>query len=182
MDSHLGVDWASGVWVVVEATTETTTITAQPSLLNVWHEYGAQASEILVDIPVHLDDEGNRDCDQAAKDFLGSRGSTVFWTPSNDAVTAEDYDEAVAKNTRGLGSHSWGLVPRIQEVNALLDEFDTAHETVYESHPEVCFRAYHGDDLPSKKSEPGFEARKECLSENGGTSFQPVLDLLTSGR
>lgn len=178
MGPHVGVDWASGCWVVVEATTETTNISTEPSLLNVWHEYGDQANEILVDIPIHLESEVSRECDQEAKDFLGPRGSTVFWTPNSDAVTARDYDEAVTKNTRGLGSHSWGLIPRIREVNALLDEFDTARETVYESHPEVGFKAYHGDELPSKKSDAGFKARKECLGKNGGNSFQPVLDLV----
>jgi len=63
-------------------------------------------------------------------------------------------------------------------VNTLLDEFDTARETVYESHPEVCFKAYHDDDLPSKKSDGGFEARKDCLITNGGELFQPVADLV----
>ena len=63
-------------------------------------------------------------------------------------------------------------------MNALLNEFDAARETVYESHPEVCFKAYNGDDLPSKKSDAGFKARKDCLVKNGGKSFQPVLDLV----
>jgi predicted RNase H-like nuclease len=182
MESHVGVDWARGSWVVVEATTETTNISAEPSLLNVWHEYRDQAHEILVDIPVHLRSKGDRECDQEAKDFLGSRGSTVFWTPNSDAVAARDYDEAVTKNTRGLGSHSWGLTPRIREVNALLDEFDAARETVYESHPEVCFKAYHGDDLPSKKTDEGLEVRTDCLIKHGGESFQPVLDLVDERR
>jgi predicted RNase H-like nuclease len=182
MEFHVGVDWASGSWVVVESTTETTNISTEPSLLNVWHEYGDRASEILVDIPVHLEGEGDRECDQEAKDFLGSRGSTVFWTPNSEAVTAVGYEEAVASNTRGLGSHSWGLIPRIQEVNALLDEVEAAREKVYESHPEVCFKAYHGDDLPSKKSDAGFEARKECLIKHDGNSFQPVIDLVDDRR
>ncbi len=177
MDSHIGVDWASGSWVVVEATTETTDVNTEPSLLNVWQKYRDRANEILVDIPVHLRSEGDRECDQEAKDFLGSRRSTVFWTPNSDAVIARDYEEAVTKNTRGLGSHSWGLIPRIREVNALLDEFDTARETLFESHPEVCFKAYNGGDLPSKKSNAGFEARKKCLIKNGGESFQPVVEL-----
>ena len=182
MESHVGVDWASGTWVVVEVTTETIDVGAEPSLLNVWHEYGDRANEILVDIPVHLEGEEDRECDQEAKDFLRPRGSTVFWTPNSDAVRANDYHEAVASNTRGLGSHSWGLIPRIQEVNVLLDEFENARERVYESHPEVCFKAYYGDDLPSKKSDAGFEARKECLLKNGGESFQPVLDLADERR
>lgn len=46
MDSHVGVDWASGSWVVVEATTETTNFSAEPSLLNVWHKYRGRANEI----------------------------------------------------------------------------------------------------------------------------------------
>jgi len=70
MDSHVGVDWASGSWVVVEATTETTDVGAEPSLLNVWHKYGDRASEILVDIPVHLESEGNRECDQKPRTYL----------------------------------------------------------------------------------------------------------------
>jgi predicted RNase H-like nuclease len=41
----------------------------------------------------------------------------------------------------------------------------------------VCFKAYHGDDLPSKKSDAGLEARRECLIKHGGDTFQPVLDL-----
>ncbi|MFA9516867.1 DUF429 domain-containing protein [Halopenitus sp. H-Gu1] len=178
MAAHIGVDWASGLWVVVEATPHTTRISTEPSLLNVWHKYSDRANEILVDIPVHLTDENKRECDRKAKDFLGSRGSTVFWTPNRDAVTTEDYNEAVKRNTSGLGSHSWGLIPRIREVNALLDEFEAVCETVYESHPEVCFKAYHGDDLPSKKSDEGFKARKDCLIKNGGESFQLVLDLV----
>lgn len=93
-------------------------------------------------------------------------------------MAAEDYEEAVANNSRGLESHSWGLIPRIQEVNALLDKVENAHETVYESHPEVCFKAYHGDDLPSKKTDAAFNARKDCLIKNGGGSFQPVIDLV----
>ena len=182
MDSHVGVDWASGLWVIVESTAETTEVSTEPSLLNVWHEYRDRASEILVDIPVHLQSEGNRECDQEAKDFLGSRGSTVFWTPNSGAVAAEDYDEAVARNTQGLGSHSWGLIPRIQEVNALLEEFETARETIYESHPEVCFKIYQGEDLPSKKNDAGFETRKDCLIKNGGESFQPVIDIIDERR
>jgi len=102
MDSHVGVDWASGSRVVVEATTETTDVSTESSLLNVWYEYRNRANEILVDIPAHLRCEGDRECDQEAKDFLGSFGSTVFWTLNSDAVTAEDYDDAVARNTRGL--------------------------------------------------------------------------------
>jgi len=78
LGSHVDVDWASGLWVVVEVPI----VSTEPSMLNVWHEYGDRANEILVDAPVPLEGEGDRECDQEAKDLLGSRGSTVFWTPN----------------------------------------------------------------------------------------------------
>jgi predicted RNase H-like nuclease len=182
MESHVGVDWASGTWVVVEATADSTCVNAEPSLLNVWQEYGDQASEILVDVPLHLVSEGVRECDQAAKNFLGARSSTVFWTPTRDAIEARDYGTAADRNTHGLGSQSWGLIPRIREARALLEAIPATHETVYESHPEVCFKALHGDDLPSKTDGAGFEARTSCLATHGGESFQPVLDFVTERR
>jgi predicted RNase H-like nuclease len=58
----------------------------------------------------------------------------------------------------------------------LLDEIDEAHKTIYESHPEVSFKAFSGDALPSKRSDAGYESRKKCLIQNGGESFQPVID------
>jgi predicted RNase H-like nuclease len=182
MGSHVGVDWASGAWVVVEATADSTCVSAEPSLLNVWQEYGDQASEILVDVPLHLVSEGVRECDRAAKDVLGSRSSTVFWTPTHDAIEARDYETAADRNTGGLGSQSWGPIPRIREARALLEAIPEGHETIYESHPEVCFKALHGDDLPSKTDEAGFEARKSCLINHGGESFQPVLDFVAERR
>jgi len=182
MGSHVGVDWASGTWVVVEATAESTSVSAEPSLLNVWQEYGNQASEILVDVPLHLVSEGDRECDREAKQSLGSRSSTVFWTPTRGAIEARGYERAAEENTGGLGSQSWGLIPRIREARALLEEIPAAHERVYESHPEVCFKALHGDDLPSKTDEAGFEARKSCLVKHGGESFQPVLDFVAERR
>lgn len=182
MGSHVGVDWASGTWVVVEATVESTSVSAEPSLLNVWHEYGDRASEILVDVPIHLVSEGDRECDREAKQFLGSRSSTVFWTPTRDAIEARDYETAARENTRGLGSQSWGLIPRIREARTLLDEITDAREIVYESHPEVCFKSLHGDDLPSKNEDAGFEVRKTCLIEHGGESFQPVVEFVTERR
>jgi predicted RNase H-like nuclease len=182
MGSHVGVDWARGTWVVVEATAKSTSVSAEPSLLNVWQEYGDQASEILVDVPLHLMREGDRECDREAMQSLGSRSSTVFWTPTRGAIEARDYETAAEENTRGLGSQSWGLIPRIREARALLEEVPEAHEIVYESHPEVCFKALHGDDLPSKTDEAGFEARKSCLINHGGESFQPVLDFVAERR
>lgn len=178
MASHVGVDWASGTWVVVEATEDTIEVGTEPSLLNVWREYADRATEILVDVPVHLESNGTRRCDSEAKEYLKPRGSTVFWTPTKGAIAAESYDDAEAANDRGLGSHSWGLIPQIREVNALLGESDGAREMIYESHPEVCFKAFCGEALPSKKTLEGFSNRKDCLLKHDEDAFQPVVDLV----
>ncbi|UVE50481.1 hypothetical protein KU306_00795 [Haloferax larsenii] len=39
MTSYLGVDWAGGCWVVVEAG-DKPNVTTEPSIYNVWHEHG----------------------------------------------------------------------------------------------------------------------------------------------
>ncbi|WP_436908192.1 DUF429 domain-containing protein [Halosimplex marinum] len=182
MALHVGVDWASGTWVVVTATADETTVDTEPSLLNVWHDYGDRADEIVVDIPVHLVDDGDRKCDQLAKEFLGLRASTVFWTPNEQAVATDEYPEAAAANSRGLGSQSWGLIPRIREVQALLTEIDDAQTTVYESHPEVCFRAFSEGGLPSKTSTEGISRRQQILQAHGGDAFSSVVEFVESRR
>lgn len=74
-----------------------------------------------------------------------------------------DYEDASERNTgfKGLGSQSWGLIPRIRQVSVFLDQVPEARATVYEIHPEVCFAKLNtrDDPLPSKSSEEGLSER-----------------------
>ena len=113
MASYLGVDWAGGCWVVVK-TGDETLITTEPSILNVWHEYGEDVRSILIDIPIGLPESGSRTCDTKARQRLAGRGSTVFLIPSRAVVETDNYEHARKANGDSLGSQSWWLFPRIK--------------------------------------------------------------------
>lgn len=162
----VGVDWASGCWVVVVHEGDDVTITTEPAILNVWHEHGATADAVLVDIPIGLPETAPRACDRAAASLLGERHGSVFDVPCRTAVDADGYEAARAANGGRLGSQSWGLVPRIREVDCFLDAFETEGR-VYESHPEVCYAAFasrtDAADPGSKREREGEDARLAIL-------------------
>lgn len=182
MQSHIGVDWASGRWVVAELRGDQISIDTEPSFLNVWDSH-QEASAILVDIPIGLPEDGPRACDAAARKELGSRGSSVFSVPSRGAVEAGDYGAAVEANEEancgGLGSQSWGIVPRIREVDVFLQRNETARGRVYESHPEICFAGFAKDvDLQSKLDSEGLAAREQIISKIDGSVGEEVSNFL----
>lgn len=168
MANYVGVDWASGCWVVVEFG-ESADVSTEPSILNVWNQHEG-ANCILVDIPIGLESDGPRDCDIAARTRLSERSSTVYLTPTSKAVAERNYHRAKRKNksTKGLGSQAWWLIPRIREVDAFLERFPDADDKVHESHPEVCFAVLNngGDALQSKNSDAGHEQRLNILKSN----------------
>lgn len=160
--TYVGVDWAGGLWVVVELGDEVR-VSTEPSILNVWAAYGERADATLVDIPIGLPETDGRACDRAAQELLSERSSTVFSVPSREVVQAEDYESAVGASEGSLGSQSWWLFPRIKEVDVFLREIDDAVDVVYESHPEVCFATLGDGPLPSKNADDGLQKRVELL-------------------
>lgn len=162
----IGVDWARGCWVVVALDGDDVSITTEPTMLNVWCAH-RDADAILVDIPIGLPETPGRECDAAAAARLGERHSSVFDVPCRAAVEAEGYEAARAANGGRLGSQSWGLVPRIREVDCFLDAHPDAESRVYESHPEVCYAAFAdrtgADDPGSKRNLSGLDARLSIL-------------------
>lgn len=182
MVSYLGVDWAGSCWVVVKTGKETT-ITTEPTILNVWVGHGCDEDvrAILVDIPIGLPESGSRACDTEAGDRLGARGSSAFEIPRREVVETDEYDDARELNDDSLGSQSWWLFPRIREVDIFLREYDAAREKVYESHPEVCFAELTDGDLQSKTMGDGIDERLAVLEADCGL-HKPVADLVGKRR
>jgi predicted RNase H-like nuclease len=126
---------------------------------------------IFVDIPIGLHDTSERErlCDLEARRVLSPvRGSSVFPTPARSSVYAETYEEAARCNRealgKGLSRQSWGIVPKIREVDELLRQRPELVGLVREVHPEVCFWALHGAPmLHSKRTREGFRARMDTL-------------------
>lgn len=171
----LGADGASGGWVVVVLVDgEVDEVVRASSLANAISDAGPLAAA-AVDMPIGLVDEPRRDAEVAARAMLPGRGSTVFGVPCRTVVEAwrdgrvTDHAGATALQREvtgsGLSIQSWGLVPRIAEVDALLAD----HPGLLEVHPETAFRALDGAPLPRKTSWSGLARRRELLATVGVT-------------
>jgi Uncharacterized conserved protein len=173
----VGVDWASGRWVVVRYGDDISIGTA-PSMLIAWEDH-SDADQILVDIPIGLPsietpdqylEDGRRLCDAVARNRLPrDLQSSVFAVPCREAVEAHTYEDAAEENEavlwRGLSAQSWGIVPRIRETDVFLRTHPEALDTVRESHPEVCFSELSTAENieTSKTSVEGASEREDVL-------------------
>lgn len=120
-----------------------------------------------VDMPIGTTAGGRRECDVAARAFVGGRRSSVFNALPTSVLEAGSYAEAaaacVALTGKGLSQQSWGLVAKTREIAAMRD---TA--PVHEVHPEVSFRALHGEPLPWPKTTwDGLMLRRRLLADAG---------------
>ncbi len=137
------------------------------------------AEAFAFDIPITLSADGKREADIAAREFLGERRNSVFWSPlravldvdaSAFATHREAYAEArwvsmrASGGRQSLSSQSFMLVPKIREVDAVA----AGDARVYEAHPEVTFTALAGGrTLPSKKTWDGLMQRRALLAAAG---------------
>lgn len=125
---------------------------------------------IAVDIPIGLPESGPRLCDLEARRFLGrERGSSIFPAPIRPVLAAADYEEACRIRLRvegkRLSRQSWGIVPKIREMDEFLRRHPAFRARVREVHPEVsfCFMAGGQPLRYSKKKPGGREERRRLL-------------------
>ncbi len=146
----------------------------------------SEADLILVDMPIGLPDgPGGRDCDKVARKKLeGSRGSSVFPTPTRQTVrevmrrpfptteTDRKRDFAAASKVecetaqKGLTWQSFYIARKIGEVDILLTaKTEVPRPPIREVHPEVCFWALNGCKPMShnKKIREGERERLDVL-------------------
>ena len=113
--------------------------------------------------------EGHR-ADALMRKRLGRRQSSVFTAPSRAALDATDYEDAKKRNLEATGKslsrQTWGLVPKIREVDGLLTP--SRQERVREGHPEVAFASLSGKPMAySKKAPAGVTERRRVLRAAG---------------
>lgn len=163
-----------------------------PNAEALWHEH-ARAELICIDIPIGLrqgeggphHDEGlgnatasrnsrdnvgrERVCDTEARALLGDRRSSVFPVPCREAVYAPTYKKACEISERLVGKRlskqTWGIVPRIRQLDELLLADDAARARFREVHPELCFWAFAGGRPMRyhKSTEQGYLERASIL-------------------
>ncbi len=129
------------------------------------------SDRIFIDIPIGLPaGSEERECDLVARKLLRSpRASSVFRAPVREVLSALTYDEAKQASQEATGKkiskQTWAIVPKIKEVDTLLQEHRKARNIIREVHPEICFWALAGQRpmTTSKKKPKGFCERITVL-------------------
>ena len=131
---------------------------------------GLPTAEIVtIDIPIGLPEQGRRECDTAARKHLGRpRGSSVFPTPVQGVLHELKYPVACQKHReideRGLSRQAFAILPKIRDVNLLLQPNPALQMRVREIHPEVCFAIWnYGVPMKHRKASPAGRTEREQL-------------------
>jgi predicted RNase H-like nuclease/gamma-glutamylcyclotransferase (GGCT)/AIG2-like uncharacterized protein YtfP len=122
-----------------------------------------------VDMPIGLPDREPRQCDSEARRLLGPRRASVFSAPLRPLLAASDHAQACQWSRelqgRGLSIQSWNLMPRIRDLDRLLQQRPEQRPRLHEVHPELSFRELNGSvPLPfAKKTLEGRACRRGLL-------------------
>lgn len=133
---------------------------------------------VAIDTPIGLAETGPRSCDHHARRFLGKRASSVFPAPLRPLLALRDYAEAnrvsLDLQKRGVSKQGWAIVPKVAQVDRILQRHRHLRGRVYEVHPEVSFAAWNDAAFEaSKHSKEGLAARR-ALAEAHFGALPPV--------
>jgi predicted RNase H-like nuclease len=171
-----GVDGCRGGWVVVtaEASGAGRLQLRGAAVVSCFTEVIDSTSAcdaVAVDIPIGLCDALPRLADQLARRRLGApRASSVFPAPVRAALAARAYLEACeasfAASGKRLSRQAFAILPKIREADAAMTP--ALQQRVFESHPEVSFRALAGGGgTPAyNKHRPAGQAERRTLLES----------------
>jgi predicted RNase H-like nuclease len=156
-----GVDGTPGGWAALIAETDRTTVRKIASLSEIF-KIAPELDVIAIDVPIGLLDNyqsGGRVCDCAARKVLGSpRGSSVFPAPVRGVLAARSWHEASAisrasaPNGKGISKQTFAIVPKIKEVDELLQAQHELRPLLREIHPELSFCELAGHPMSHRKS------------------------------
>lgn len=135
------------------------------------------ASVIAVDIPIGLPEQGRRECDTAARRVLSpTRNRSVFPTPVLGVLHETHYPTANQKHRdidgRGLQKQAFAILPKILDVNMLLQANPILQQRVHEIHPEVCFAIWN----------MGVPMRHRKATQEGQTERERLIDAVWPGQ
>lgn len=166
----LGVDAARGGWIAVALQdgrfADAVLERRFPTLL----ERFPEAVVVGVDVPIGLPEVGSRRrADLEAREVVGARRASVFFTPPRAALEAVTYREAraVAPSTSAQG---WALKTAILDVDRVRDA------RVREVHPEVSFAVLAGHPLAAAKRTWNGQRYRLGLLAGAGIEIPDHLD------
>ena len=141
---------------------------------------------IFIDIPIGLPvGKDERKCDLAARKLLGqSRSSSVFRVPVRAVLNVSTYEKAVLVNQEAtdkkISKQTYAIIPKIREVDDLLQRCPDARRMIREVHPEICFWAL-AEQTPmahKKKKQRGFDERIDVLKKVRPTAEEDVNNIM----
>ena len=189
MREFTGIDGCRAGWLSVTLRShDDWTIQTYATIGEAWAEL-SNVELILIDVPIGLVDAGaqQRKCDAEARKLLKSpRASSVFTPPSRPALaygSREEASEANFKLTgRKIGVQSWGIAPKIREVDEFLRAESDARHKIREAHPELVFWALNDRKaMKHKKSrQVGYDERLRVLSRAFPRAEAVVNEALSS--
>ena len=167
MRNVMGVDGCSGGWATVRHSEDGA---LEVRVLKDLKEIDPLPDVLAVDIPIGLTEQGPRECDQLARQFIGPRASSVFPAPVRDVLVCHDYETAnrasLERQGKGLSQQAFAITPKICEVDELVQKDARFRERTYEVHPEVSFAAWNGTPLEHNKKSPEGKALRMDLVES----------------
>jgi len=125
----------------------------------------------LVDMPIGLSTgPHDRPVEDAARQVLKGKASSLFNAPCRQALGCVDYHAASLTNAEVLGKklskQTWNICPKISEVDDAVRQLSQVQ--MHEAHPEVSFAMLSGAPiLASKKSAKGLIARAGYIAKLG---------------
>jgi predicted RNase H-like nuclease len=187
--SFAGIDGCTGGWICVwKNAIGAPQVFVKPAISEVFAALQAD-TVIAIDMPIGLPERvgaGGRGAEQAARQMLTKRRSSIFTIASRPAVYAgeniEPRTEAyhrtneVALQTsdppRKISIQAFGIFPRIRELDRLLRSDPALAARTFESHPELAFSILNGgaEMQHPKLTNAGLEERKGVLSRRGFAS------------
>jgi len=192
-----GADGTPGGWAVVIMDADRSIVRKVRALSEVFD--GAADLDILaIDVPIGLLDTyevGGRACDRAARKLLDRRRSSVFPAPVRPVLASKSWDDACVRSRasgprgKAISKQTFAILPKIEEVDRLLQMRPELRDVVREVHPEVCFSELVGHPMTHRKaSSQGRAERRRALRlcfpdlgviENAGrVQGLPIEDIL----
>jgi predicted RNase H-like nuclease len=192
-----GADGTPSGWAVVIMDAGQSTVRKVAALSEVF-DGGADLDILAVDMPIGLLDTyeaGGRACDRAARKLLGRRSSSVFPAPVRPVLASQSWEDACLRSRasgscgKAISKQTFAILPKIREIDCLLQRRPALRDVVREVHPEVCFAELVGHPMTHRKASlPGREERRRALRlcfpdqrviENAGRDQGlPVEDIL----
>lgn len=162
-----GVNGSKSGWFVISRNVNTQELSSRiaPAAADVF-SISPEPSVLAIDVPIGLPDSGSRPCDIAARSVLGPRASSVFPAPIRPLLVANSWEEACQIGARiegrRISKQTWGIIPKIRQVDRLLQAAPDLSTKLREIHPEVCFWAWNGK-IPMGAHKRTADGRQERL-------------------